>query len=68
MMLESIATFVKTLPHWLAITVEVLVVAVIFMTALTFLAGVWCGLRIIGRRANEIEAIELWPPRIKFKE
>jgi len=67
-MLESIATFVKTLPSWLAITVEVLFVIIIFMTALTFLAGVWCGMRIIGRRANEIEAIELWPPRIKFKE
>jgi hypothetical protein len=66
--LESIATFVKTLPSWLAITVEVLFVIIIFMTALTFLAGVWCGMRIIGRRANEIEAIELWPPRIKFKE
>jgi hypothetical protein len=67
-MLESIATFIKTLPSWLAITVEVLFVIIIFMTALTFLAGVWCGMRIIGRRANEIEAIELWPPRIKFKE
>ena len=67
-MLESIATFIKTLPHWLAITVEVLFVVVIFMTAMTFLAGVWCGLRIIGKRHNEIEAIELWPPRIKFKE
>jgi hypothetical protein len=67
-MLESIATFVKTLPSWLAITVEVLFVIIIFMTALTFLAGVWCGMRIIGRRANEIQAIELWPPRIKFKE
>ena len=67
-MLESIATFVKTLPGWLAITVEVLFVIVIFMTAMTFLAGVWCGLCIIGRRGHEIEAIELWPPRIKFKE
>jgi hypothetical protein len=67
-MLESIATFVKTLPSWLAITVEVLFVIIIFMTAVTFLAGVWCGMRIIGRRANEIQAIELWPPRIKFKE
>ena len=67
-MLESIATFIKTLPHWLAITVEVLFVIIIFMTALTFLAGVWCGLRIIGQRSRDIEAIELWPPRIKFKE
>lgn len=67
-MLESLATFIKTLPHWLALIVEILFVVIVFMTAMTFLAGVWCGLRIIGRRANEIEAIELWPPRIKFRE
>ena len=67
-MLESIATFIKTLPHWLGTIVEVLFVIVIFMTAMTFIAGMWCGMRIVGRRAQEIEAIELWPPRIKFKE
>jgi hypothetical protein len=67
-MLESIATFVKTLPSWLGTIVEVLFVIVIFMTAMTFIAGVWCGLRIIGRRSQDIEAIELWPPRIKFRE
>jgi hypothetical protein len=67
-MLESIATFIKTLPSWLGTIVEVLFVIVIFMTAMTFIAGMWCGLRIVGRRAQEIEAIELWPPRIKFKE
>jgi len=67
-MLESIATFIKTLPNWLGTIVEVLFVIVIFMTAMTFIAGMWCGMRIVGRRAQEIEAIELWPPRIKFKE
>lgn len=67
-MLESIATFIKTLPSWLGTIVEVLFVIVIFMTAMTFIAGMWCGMRIVGRRAQEIEAIELWPPRIKFKE
>jgi hypothetical protein len=67
-MLESIAAFIKTLPSWLGTIVEVLFVIVIFMTAMTFIAGMWCGMRIVGRRAQEIDAIELWPPRIKFKE
>lgn len=66
-MLEAIAAFLKTLPHWLASVAEVLIVAIVFMTAVTFLAGVWCGLRIIGRRANSIEEIQFFPPKIVFK-
>jgi hypothetical protein len=38
------------------------------MTAVTFLAGIWCGLRIIGKRANSIQEIQFFPPRIIFKE
>lgn len=59
--------FIKTLPHWLASVVEVLVVAVVFMTIMTFLMGVWCGIRIIGRRANSIEEIQFFPPKVTFK-
>jgi hypothetical protein len=66
-MLETLIAFIKTLPTWLGAVVEVMVVAIIFMTAITFLAGVWCGLRIIGRRANAIEEITFFPPKIKFK-
>lgn len=66
-MLETLIAFIKTLPTWLGAVVEVMVVAIIFMTAMTFLAGVWCGLRIIGRRANAIEEITFFPPKIKFK-
>jgi hypothetical protein len=43
-------------------------VAIIFMTAVTFLAGIWCGLRIIGKRANSIQEIQIFPPKIIFKE
>lgn len=67
MMLETIAAFLKTLPHWLATIAEVMIVAIVFMTCVTFLAGVWCGLRIIGRRANSIEEIQFFPPKIVFK-
>ncbi len=67
-MLETIMAFIKSLPTWLGAVAEVLVVAIIFMTAVTFLAGIWCGLRIIGRRANSIQEIQFFPPKIIFKE
>jgi len=67
-MLETLIAFIKSLPTWLGAVVEVMVVAVIFMTAMTFLAGIWCGLRIIGRRANAIQEIQIFPPKIIFKE
>jgi hypothetical protein len=67
MMLETLVAFLKTLPHWLASVAEVMIVAIVFLTCVTFLAGIWCGLRIIGRRANSIEEIQFLPPKIIFK-
>ena len=67
-MLEGLVAFIKSLPAWLGHAVEVLVVAVIFVTAMTFIAGIWCGLRIIGRRANSIKEIQFLPPKIIFNE
>jgi hypothetical protein len=67
-MLEMLIAFIKTLPHWLASVVEVMIVAIVFMTCVTFLAGIWCGLRIIGRRANSIQEIQFFPPKIIFKQ
>jgi hypothetical protein len=67
-MLETLIAFIKSLPSWLGAVAEVLVVAIIFMTAVTFLAGIWCGLRIVGRRANSIQEIQFFPPKITFKE
>ena len=67
-MLETLIAFIKSLPAWLGAVVEVMVVAIIFMTAMTFLAGIWCGLRIIGKRANSIAEIQFFPPKIIFKE
>lgn len=66
-MLESLITFLKTLPTWLHQVAEVLIVATVFLTMMTFLAGIWCGLRIIGRRSNQIESIQFFPPKIVFK-
>ena len=66
-MLESIIAFLKTLPNWLHQVAEVLIVATVFLTIMTFLAGVWGGLRIIGRRANQISEISFIPPKISFK-
>ena len=65
-MLESLIAFLKTLPSWLHQVAEVLIVATVFMTMMTFLFGVWCGLVIIGRRANQIESITFIPPKITF--
>lgn len=67
-MLETLTAFIKTLPSWLGAVVEVMVVAVIFLTAMTFLAGIWCGLRIIGKRANSIAEIQFFPPKIIFRQ
>ena len=67
-MLESITIFIKSLPMWLGHVVEVLFVAVMFLTAMTFLAGVWCGLRVIGQRSKSIKEITFFPPTIKFND
>jgi hypothetical protein len=67
-MLESIMLFIKSLPVWLGHVVEILFVAVVFLTAMTFLAGVWCGLRVIGQRSKSIKEITFFPPRIIFND
>ena len=67
-MLESLMLFIKSLPTWLGHVVEILFVAIVFMTAMTFLAGVWCGLRIIGQRSKSIKEIGFFPPKIIFSE
>lgn len=68
MMLETLLAFIKSLPAWLGQVVEVLIVAVVFMTVMTFLAGVWCGIRIIGKRASSIQEIQFIPPKVVFKD
>ena len=66
-MLESLLLFINSLPTWLSHTVEVLIVAILFLTAMTFLAGLWCGLKIIGQRSKSIKEISFFPPKITFE-
>ncbi len=65
-MLETLLAFIKSLPAWLGAVVEIMIVAIVFLTAVTFLAGVWCGLRIVGKRAQSIKEITFFPPKIVF--
>ena len=67
MILESGMAFLKSLPPWLHAVTEVLIVTVVFMTAVTFLAGVWVGLRIIGLRMKNIKELQFIPPKIVFE-
>lgn len=67
-MLETLIAFIKSLPAWLGAVVEIMIVAIVFLTAVTFLAGVWCGLRIVGKRAQSIKEIVFFPPRIVFND
>jgi hypothetical protein len=66
-MLETLMAFIKTLPLWLGQLVQVLFVAIVFLTSITFLAGIWVGLLVVGKRVSAIEEITFFPPRIKFK-
>ena len=67
-MLELIIAWIKALPLWLSHTVEVLIVVVVTMTAITFLAGIWVGLLVIKKRARSIESVTLIPFRVEFRE
>ena len=66
-MLESLVAFIKTLPVWLGHVVEILFIAVVFLTSVTFLAGIWFGLCLIKRKQNLISEIQFMPPKIVFK-
>jgi hypothetical protein len=67
-MLELIIAWIKGLPLWLSHTVEVLIVAIVTMTAITFLAGIWVGLLVIKKRARSIESVTLIPFKVEFRE
>ena len=63
---EYLLAFMKTLPNWLMNVVDVLIITVLFATSITFLAGIWVGLMLVGKRANSIQEISLFPPKITF--
>lgn len=66
-MLEALIAAVKSLPAWLEIATEVMIVAVIFTTAVTLLAGIWIGILVVKRRARSIKSFTLLPFRIDFE-
>lgn len=67
-MLETLMAFIKSLPTWLGAIAEVLVVAVVFLTAITLMAGIWLGFCIARKRMNHIAEIQFFPPKVIFKE
>ncbi len=66
--MEAIAAFIKTLPAWLATVAEVLLVATIFMTAISFLWGFYIGVSMIRRRSSKLATVEFWPPKLTFHQ
>jgi len=66
--MESIAALIKTLPTWLATVAEVLLVAVVFMTAVSFLWGFYVGVTMIRKRSGKLATVEFWPPRLTFHD
>ena len=67
-MLETLMAFIKSLPSWLGTVAEILFVAIIFMTAITLISGVWLGFCIARKRMGHIAEIQFFPPKIIFKE
>jgi uncharacterized protein YneF (UPF0154 family) len=67
-MLETILSYFKTLPNILSTVVDILVIAVIFLTAFTLILGVWLGFCITRKRMNSIVELQFIPPKITFKD
>ena len=66
--MEQILAYIKGLSPTLGLVVNVLVIAIVFLTSFTLLAGMWIGFCIARKRMNHIATIEFFPPRIVFKE
>ena len=66
--METLLAWIKALPSWLATLFDVLVIAVIFVTAFTLILGVWLGFCITRKRMNSIVELQFFPPKITFRE
>jgi len=66
--MEHILSWFNSLNPTLGLIVNVLVIAIVFMTSMTLLAGMWIGFCIARKRMKQIAEIEFFPPRIIFKE
>jgi len=66
--MEQVLAYIKGLSPTLGLVVNVLVIAIVFLTSFTLLAGMWIGFCIARKRMNQIAEIEFFPPKIVFKE
>lgn len=64
--METLLAWIKALPSWLATLFDILLVAVIFVTAFTLIFGVWIGFCITRKRMNSIVELQFLPPKITF--
>lgn len=64
--MEAFLTWVKGLPTFLSHVIDILTIAVIFLTAFTLILGVWLGFCITRKRMNSIVELQFLPPRITF--
>ena len=66
--METILAWTKTLPSYLGLTVNIILIAIVFLTSVTLLAGMWIGFCIARKRMNQIAEIHFFPPKIIFRE
>ncbi len=66
--MDTILAWMKDLPIWLADTLDVIIISIIFLTAGTLLMGIWVGFCITRKRMDAIVELQMFPPRIIFKE
>lgn len=66
--MDTAMMWFKTLPPYLSTTLNIIIIAIVFLTSITLLAGIWIGFCIARKRVNQIAEIEFFPPRIIFKE
>lgn len=66
--METLLAWIKGLPSYLSHLVDIMLIAVIFLTAFTLIIGVWLGFMITRKRMNHIVELQFFPPKITFKE
>lgn len=66
--MEQILAYIKGLSPTLGLIINILIIAIVFLTSFTLLAGMWIGFCIARKRMNQIAEIEFFPPKIIFKE
>lgn len=66
--METLILWMKGLPLFLENALNIILIAIIFLTAFTITVGVWIGYFITRRRMNSIVELQFFPPKITFKE